>query len=159
MQVYIIVVGKIREAHISAGIRHYLKRLRAYGRFEIREIKEESYRDPLSPGQMGQVVEAEGKRLLAAVPPDSFVVALTPQGQLYSSPELAKLVGDLLVRGQSRLAFLIGGSLGLSPEVLDRADLRLSFSPLTFPHQLFRLMLVEQLYRVATILRGEPYHR
>jgi 23S rRNA (pseudouridine1915-N3)-methyltransferase len=159
LQVDIIAVGKIREAYIATGIHQYMKRLRAYGRFAIREIKEESYRDPLTTGQMEQVLQAEGERLLAAVPPDSFVVALTPEGRLYSSPELAKLMGDLIIRGQSRFAFLIGGSLGLSPEVLNRADLRLSFSPLTFPHQLFRLMLVEQLYRAATILRGEPYHR
>ena len=159
MHVYIIAVGKIREAYIAVGFGHYLTQLRDYALFVIRELKEESYRDPLSPGQTEQVLKAEGERLLAAVPPDSFVVALTPQGQLYSSPELAKLMGDLIVRGQSKFAFLIGGSLGLSSEVLDRADLCLSFSPLTFPHQLFRLMLLEQLYRAATILRGEPYHR
>lgn len=159
MEVYIVAVGKVKEKFLVAGIEEYAKRLRPYIKLEIREGAEEKVPDPLSPGQAARIMELEGRSLLRLLPPGAYTIALDRQGQMLSSEELAEHMAYLALRGRSQVAFVIGGTLGLSEEVLARADFKLSFSRLTFPHQLMRLLLLEQLYRAWKIQRGEPYHR
>ncbi|MGI6038433.1 MAG: 23S rRNA (pseudouridine(1915)-N(3))-methyltransferase RlmH [Limnochordia bacterium] len=159
MHLSIIAIGRVREPYLVAGMREYEKRLRAYGRISIREIKEEPYRDPVGDHQAWEIKEKEGARILAAVAPTDYLIALDPQGRSFTSEGFAQHIQQRLVEGRSSISFAIGGSLGLGNNVRQRADLILSFSQFTFPHQLFRLILLEQLYRMATILRGEPYHR
>lgn len=158
MEVYIVAVGKVKEKFIVAGIEEYNRRLKPYLRLEIREGTEEKIPRHPSPGQVERILDIEGRSLLNLLPPAAYVVALDREGQMFSSEELAKWLEELPLRGYNQIAFLIGGTLGLSPAVLARAHLKLSFSRFTFPHQLMRLLLLEQLYRACKIQRGEPYH-
>jgi len=158
MEVYIIAVGKVREKFIAAGIEEYSRRLKPYLKLKIREGTEEKIPRNPSPGQVERILAIEGRSLLSLLPPSSYVVALDKEGQMLSSEELAEWLGETALRGYSQIAFIIGGTLGLSPEVLARAHFKLSFSRLTFPHQLMRVLLLEQLYRACKIQRGEPYH-
>jgi 23S rRNA (pseudouridine1915-N3)-methyltransferase len=140
----------------GAPVAEFERRARRYFPLEVVEVKEES----ASRGRTSQqVMEEEGKRLLARVPAGAEVVALDRKGSQWSSEQLAQYLEDLAVRSSPGAAFLIGGALGLSDEVLDRANRRLSLSALTLPHELARLVVAEQLYRAGTILRGEPYHK
>lgn len=159
MQLEILTVGKIKEKFIAAGIEEYLKRLSPYAKVIIREVKDEKIPEEPSPAVRAALLEKEAVRLEALVKPGTFVVALAVHGREMSSLELAACLGDMAASGQSHITFLVGGSLGLAGRLLERADLVLSFSKLTFPHQLFRLLLLEQLYRAFRIIRGEPYHR
>lgn len=152
-------MGRLRKNYLGQGVGDYQKRLAAYVRFSIVEVKEEPFSKPLHPHKREGVLQREGERLLARLSPRSFVCALDRRGQQLSSPELAAFLQELAVRGPGQIDFIIGGSLGLAPFVLKRADLLLSFSKFTFPHQLMRLILLEQIYRAFTLLRGESYHK
>ncbi|QQE74421.1 23S rRNA (pseudouridine(1915)-N(3))-methyltransferase RlmH [Brevibacillus composti] len=159
MQITIVSVGKLKEKYLREGIEEYAKRLSAYCRLQIVEVSDEKAPEELSASEMEQVKRKEGERILAQIKPDHYVIALAIEGQMWSSEKLSAEMDKLALHGRSQLAFVIGGSLGLSAEVLKRSDLQLSFSKMTFPHQLVRLMLVEQVYRAFRIGRGEPYHR
>jgi 23S rRNA (pseudouridine1915-N3)-methyltransferase len=123
------------------------------------EVADEKAPEELSPTEMEQVKRREGERILAQLKPDQYVIALDIDGQMWSSEKLSAELDRLALHGRSQIAFVIGGSLGLSPQVLKRADAQLSFSKMTFPHQLVRLILLEQVYRAFRISRGEPYHK
>lgn len=159
MQITIVSVGKLKEKYLREGIEEYAKRLSAYCRLQIVEVSDEKAPEELSASEMEQVKRKEGERILAQIKPDHYVIALAIEGQMWSSEKLSAEMDKLALHGRSQLAFVIGGSLGLSAEVLKRSDLQLSFSKMTFPHQLVRLMLVEQVYRAFRIGRGEPYHK
>lgn len=156
MNISIITVGKLKEKYLKLGIDEYLKRLSAYAKVEIIEVADEKAPEELSEVEMMQVKQKEGERILAKLSADTYVIALAIQGKMQSSEELAKELDRLATYGKSKIAFVIGGSLGLSNEVLKRSNEQLSFSRMTFPHQLMRLILVEQIYRAFRINRGEP---
>ncbi|MBT2684843.1 MULTISPECIES: 23S rRNA (pseudouridine(1915)-N(3))-methyltransferase RlmH [Bacillaceae] len=159
MNISIVTVGKLKEKYLKQGIEEYLKRLGSYAKVEVIEVPDEKAPEELSETEMVQVKQKEGERILAKIGPDTYVIALAINGKLKSSEELADTLDKLATYGKSKIAFVIGGSLGLSDEVLKRADEQLSFSKMTFPHQLMRLILVEQIYRAYRINRGEPYHK
>ena len=159
MDIRIAAVGKVKERYLRDGIAEYTKRLGRYGHIDIVEAREERAPETLSEKEMEQVKEREGASLLKLCRPGACRVALAIEGDRLSSEELAHYIRELETGGVSRMDFMIGGSLGLSDEVLASAERRLSFSPMTFPHQLMRLILLEQLYRAAKINRGEVYHK
>ncbi|WP_264739985.1 23S rRNA (pseudouridine(1915)-N(3))-methyltransferase RlmH [Cytobacillus firmus] len=159
MNISIITVGKLKEKYLKQGIDEYLKRLSAYAKMDIIEVPDEKAPEELSETEMLQVKQKEGERILSKIHPDAHVIALAIEGKMKSSEELADSLDKLATYGKSKIAFVIGGSLGLSQEVLRRADEKLSFSKMTFPHQLMKLILLEQVYRAFRINRGEPYHK
>jgi 23S rRNA (pseudouridine1915-N3)-methyltransferase len=159
VNISIVTVGKLKEKYLKQGIEEYVKRLSAYAKIEVIEVADEKAPEELSELEMIQVKQKEGERILAKVAQDTYVIALAIDGKLRSSEELADSLDKLATYGKSKIAFIIGGSLGLSEEVLSRANEHLSFSRMTFPHQLMRLILVEQIYRAFRINRGEPYHK
>jgi 23S rRNA (pseudouridine1915-N3)-methyltransferase len=159
VNISIVTVGKLKEKYLKQGIEEYLKRLTSYAKVEIIEVADEKAPEELSELEMEQVKQKEGERILAKISQDTHVIALAINGKMQSSEELADSLDKLATYGKSKLAFVIGGSLGLSDEVLRRSNDQLSFSKMTFPHQLMRLILVEQIYRAFRINRGEPYHK
>jgi len=159
VNISIITVGKLKEKYLKMGIDEYLKRLSAYAKVEVIEVADEKAPEELSETEMLQVKQKEGERILGKISQDTYVIALAIQGKMQSSEELANTLDKLATYGKSKIAFVIGGSLGLSDEVLKRANEHLSFSKMTFPHQLMKLILVEQIYRAFRINRGEPYHK
>lgn len=159
MNLHVIAVGKIKESYIRKGLAEYSKRLTAYGKLKIVEVKEESFSEPLSEKEINNILDKEGERILQRIPDRSMVIALDRLGDMVSSERLAQRLTEVTLHGKSTITWIIGGSFGLSPEVINRADWSLSFSHMTFPHQLMRLILLEQLYRVCTIIRGEKYHK
>lgn len=159
MNITIVTVGKLKEKYLKQGIDEYVKRLSAYAKIEIVEVSDEKAPEELSENEMDLVKQKEGERILSKIAPDTYVIALAINGKLKSSEELADGLDKLATYGKSKIAFVIGGSLGLSQEVLARSNEQLSFSKMTFPHQLMRLILVEQIYRAFRINRGEPYHK
>ena len=156
MNISIITVGKLKEKYLKQGIEEYLKRLTAYAKVEMIEVADEKAPEELSGLEMVQVKQKEGERILAKISQDTYVIALAIQGKLASSEELADSLDKLATYGKSKIAFVIGGSLGLSEDVIKRSNEQLSFSRMTFPHQLMRLILVEQIYRAFRINRNEP---
>ena len=158
MNIRILAVGKLKEKFFEEGCREYEKRLSRYCALTVREVPDEKAPERLSPAEEEQVKEREGKRLLSLVDPKEHVIALTVTGKAYTSEALAERIGALRDRGKD-VSFLIGGSLGLSPEAVRRADEELSLSQLTLPHRLARLVLLEQLYRSWKILNNETYHK
>lgn len=159
MNISVITVGKLKEKYLKQGIEEYVKRLSAYAKIDIIEIPDEKAPETLSEMEMLQVKAKEGERILAKISDDTHVIALAIEGKMKSSEELAETIDKLATYGKSKIAFVIGGSLGLSKDVMKRANDTLSFSKMTFPHQLMRLILVEQVYRAFRINRGEPYHK
>ena len=159
MNISVITVGKLKEKYLKQGIGEYVKRLSAYAKIDIIEIPDEKAPETLSDMEMLQVKAKEGERILAKISDDTHVIALAIEGKMKSSEELADTIDKLATYGKSKVAFVIGGSLGLSADVMKRANDTLSFSKMTFPHQLMRLILVEQIYRAFRINRGEPYHK
>jgi 23S rRNA (pseudouridine1915-N3)-methyltransferase len=159
VNISIITVGKLKEKYLKQGIEEYLKRLTAYAKVDVMEVADEKAPEVLSELEMVQVKQKEGERILAKISQDTYVIALAIQGKLSSSEELADSLDKLATYGKSKIAFVIGGSLGLSEEVIKRSNEQLSFSRMTFPHQLMRLILVEQIYRAFRINRNEPYHK
>jgi 23S rRNA (pseudouridine1915-N3)-methyltransferase len=159
VNISIITIGKLKEKYLKQGIEEYLKRLSSYAKVEIIELTDEKAPENLSESEMEQVKQKEGERILAKISDDTHVIALAINGKQKSSEELAKEIDSLATYGKSKIAFVIGGSLGLSSEVMKRSNAALSFSKMTFPHQLMRLVLVEQIYRAFRIIRNEPYHK
>ncbi|MCM3441904.1 23S rRNA (pseudouridine(1915)-N(3))-methyltransferase RlmH [Metabacillus halosaccharovorans] len=159
MNISIITIGKLKEKYLKQGIDEYLKRLTSYAKMEIIELPDEKAPENLSEIEMEQVKEKEGERILSKISDDTHVIALAIEGKMKSSEQLAKDLDQLATYGKSKVAFVIGGSLGLSSAVMKRSNDSLSFSKMTFPHQLMRLILLEQVYRAFRINRGEPYHK
>jgi 23S rRNA (pseudouridine1915-N3)-methyltransferase len=155
----ILAVGRLKEKYLAEGAAEYLKRLAPYARVEIEEVSDENCPDNLSPAEREKVKGKEGERLLKRLRRDTYLVALDLRGRMYTSEEMAGVLGKLALEGTGDITFVIGGSLGLSKAVLEKADLRLSFSRLTFPHQLMRVILLEQIFRWFKIARGELYHK
>ncbi|MBD8071599.1 23S rRNA (pseudouridine(1915)-N(3))-methyltransferase RlmH [Bacillus sp. PS06] len=159
MNITIFSIGKLKEKYLKQGIDEYLKRLSAYAKVEVVELPDEKAPETLSDIEMEQIKQKEGDRILAKLSDDTHVIALAIEGKMKSSEQLAADLDKLATYGKSKIAFIIGGSLGLSSDVMKRANDTLSFSKMTFPHQLMRLILVEQVYRAFRINRGEPYHK
>ncbi|MDF2909896.1 MAG: rRNA ((1915)-N(3))-methyltransferase RlmH [Sporolactobacillus laevolacticus] len=159
MNITILTVGKLKEKYFIQGIAEYAKRLGPYAKVTIIEVPDEKAPENLSAAEVEQVKQAEGERLLKKLPTNAYVIALAINGKQMPSEEFAEKIRELATYGHSDIAFIIGGSNGLSDEVLRHADFQLSFSKFTFPHQLMRLILIEQIYRAFKIMRGEPYHK
>ncbi|TWT27031.1 23S rRNA (pseudouridine(1915)-N(3))-methyltransferase RlmH [Planomicrobium sp. CPCC 101110] len=159
MNISIISVGKLKEKYLKSGIEEYTKRLGSYAKMNEVEVPDEKAPEQLSDADMEIVKKKEGDRILAKIPQDAYVIALAIDGKMKTSEQLAKDMESLMTYGRSKVVFVIGGSLGLHDEVLKRADEKLSFSKMTFPHQLMKLILVEQVYRAFRIMKGEPYHK
>lgn len=158
MKITIACVGKIKEKYLTAGIEEFSKRLTPFCKLETLAINEERMPDNPSPAEKQQVLERETQRLLAIIPANSYVILLDVIGKQLSSPELAAKLDELALAGNSHITFVIGGSFGYTDALRKRADLALSFSKMTFTHQMIRLLLIEQIYRAFKISRGEKYH-
>ncbi len=156
--VTVITVGTLKESYLREAVAEYEKRLSQFAKVEHTELKEERIADESDPGQIRRALECEGEKILAAVPAGSYTVALCVEGKQMSSPALAEAL-DRGSDGSGKLCFIIGSSHGLAPAVKSAANLRLSVSALTFPHQLMRVMLAEILYRSFSILAGKSYHK
>ena len=159
MKITCVVVGKIKEKYFTDAIKEYSKRLSRYCKLEIVELADEKTPDGASEAEEVAIREKEGERILKALKDDAYVIALAIEGKMLDSVELSQKIERLGVSGTSHIAFVIGDSLGLAPAVMKRADYALSFSRMTFPHQLMRVVLLEQLYRSYRILKNEPYHK
>ncbi|KAF1085969.1 Ribosomal RNA large subunit methyltransferase H [Sporotomaculum syntrophicum] len=159
MRIAVASVGKLKEKYWREAIAEYSKRLAAYCRLEISEVSDESHAEELSAAEVDMVKQREWERLCRHLRADTYLVALDVKGEPVSSEELAERIDKLTLKGHSDITFIIGGSLGLSEQALKQAHWRLSFSRMTFPHQLMRVVLLEQIYRAYKIIRGEPYHK
>ncbi|MDU2063229.1 MAG: 23S rRNA (pseudouridine(1915)-N(3))-methyltransferase RlmH [Sporomusaceae bacterium] len=158
MHIQIVTVGKIKEKYLSAGIAEFTKRLTPFCKLQIVELAEEKMPDNPSAAEKAKTLEKEGERIIKALRPASYVILLDVIGKALSSEDLAEKLERLSVTGQSDVTFIIGGAFGLSDAVRQAADERISFSKMTFTHQMIRLLLVEQVYRAFKINRGEKYH-
>lgn len=158
MKITLACVGKIKEKYLTAGIDEFTKRLTPFCKLEVVSINEERMPDNPSDAEKQQVLARETQRLMAVIPENSYVILLDVIGRQLSSPELAAKMDALALEGKSHLTFVIGGAFGYTDELRRRADFALSFSKMTFTHQMIRLLLVEQIYRAFKISRGEPYH-
>lgn len=159
MKINLISVGKIKEKYFVDAIKEYTKRLGKYCSLKVIEVPDEKAPENLSDKEMIQVKDKEGERILSKMDDNTYLIALAIDGKQLSSEELSAKIDDLGVMGRSNLTFVIGGSLGLSDNVLKKADFKLSFSKMTFPHQLMKVVLLEQIYRAFRISRNEPYHK
>ncbi|MFF5996384.1 23S rRNA (pseudouridine(1915)-N(3))-methyltransferase RlmH [Lysinibacillus sp. KU-BSD001] len=159
MNITIISVGKLKEKYLKMGIDEYAKRLSSYAKLDFVEVPDEKAPEQLSDAEMEQVKKKEGERILAKVNDGTYVIALALDGKMKTSEQMAADLDALMTYGKSKVAFIIGGSLGLHDDVLKRADEKLCFGKMTLPHQLMKLVLVEQIYRSFRIIKGEPYHK
>lgn len=159
MKLTLITVGKIKEKYLRDAVAEYSKRLSRYCKLEILETADERTPEDASEAAEEALRDKEGKRILKLVREDAYVITLEIQGEMPDSVELADKLEKLGVKGISHIVFIIGGSIGLSKEVCLRSDYALSFSRMTFPHQLMRVILLEQIYRSFRIIHGEPYHK
>ena len=159
MKITVLTVGKLKEKYFVQAVAEYAKRLGKYCTLTIEEVADEKTPDSASEHMEDLIREKEGQRLMKLIRDDAYVIALAIDGEMLDSVQLSKKIDGLTVRGTSHIQFIIGGSLGLSPEVLSRANYHLSFSKMTFPHQLMRVILLEQIYRAFRIQRNEPYHK
>lgn len=159
MNIKILAVGKLKEKYFKDGIAEYKKRMSKFAKVELIEVPDEKAPESLSEAEMQQVKDAEGERLLSKIKDRDWVIALAIEGKQRSSEAFAKEIDQLATYGHSDIDFVIGGSLGLSKAVMKRADNTLSFGKLTMPHQLMRLVLIEQVYRAFMINIGSPYHK
>lgn len=159
MNITIISVGKLKEKYLKAGIAEYLKRMKSYADVKIIEVNDEPAGNNLSAKEIEQVKEIEGRKIIEKIPERSEVVALDLRGKQLTSEDFAKHIDETTTYGSSHIVYIIGGSHGLSDEVLKQTQLKVSFGKLTYPHQLMRLILVEQIYRAFKILNNEPYHK
>lgn len=159
MNIDIIVIGDVKEKYLRDAIAEYEKRLKPYANLTTYELKEARLSANPSEKDIEQALEIEGQEILGKINPRAYVCALCVEGKQLSSEDLSARMDSITVDGYNDLVFIIGGSNGLSPEVKKRANLKLSFSKMTFPHQLMRVILLEQIYRGFRILRGEPYHK
>lgn len=159
MRITVVCVGKIKEKYFTMGIDEYSKRLSRYCKLEIIQVPDEKTPDNASEAEELMIKKKEGERILKNIKDNAYVIALAIEGKMLTSEELADKIDKLGVGGDSHIVFVIGGSLGLDDEVLKRADYKLSFSKMTFPHQMMRMVLLEQIYRGYRIMNGEPYHK
>lgn len=159
MKIKIVTVGKLKEKYLKDGIIEYSKRISRFATVEMIELADEKTPDRASDSENAKILDLEGNRILSKIGDREFVVVLAIEGKTLSSEEFSKQLEQASINGYSTLTFVIGGSLGLSPQVKNRANLSLSFGRLTLPHQLMRLVLVEQIYRAFTIQQGSPYHK
>lgn len=159
MKITLITVGKIKEKYLRDAIGEYSKRLSRYCKLEVVEVADEKTPDNASETVENQIRQKEAERILKHIKDDSYVITLEINGKMLDSPGLAEKIENLGTKGESHLTFVIGGSIGLGEEVLKRSDFGLSFSKMTFPHQLMRVILLEQIYRNFRIINGEPYHK
>lgn len=159
MKITVIGVGRLKEKYWQAAIDEYSKRLSKYVKLDIIEVPDEKAPENLSAAEEEIVKKNEGERILKNIRDGAYVIALAINGKMLGSEELSEFLNERMVRGAGHIVFVIGGSLGLSSEVLDRADYKLSFSKMTFPHQMMRVILLEQFYRAVKIMKNEPYHK
>ena len=159
MKIKIVTVGKLKEKYLKDGIAEYMKRLNRFCKVEMIELADEKTPDKASDLENQQILEKEGNKILAKINEREFVIALAIEGNQFPSEKFSQLMMDTTVHGFSDITFVIGGSLGLSPAVKKRANLLMSFGKLTLPHQLMRLVLIEQIYRAFMIQQGSPYHK
>ncbi|MBR6698258.1 MAG: 23S rRNA (pseudouridine(1915)-N(3))-methyltransferase RlmH [Lachnospiraceae bacterium] len=159
MKITLITVGKIKEKYWNMAIDEYTKRLSRYCKLNIIEVADEKTVEDPSEAQANAIKDKEGERILSNIPEGAYVIALAIEGKMLDSVELSKKIDDLALMGNSNIVLIIGGSLGLSENVMKRADYKLSFSKMTFPHQMMRVILLEQIYRAFRISNGEPYHK
>ena len=159
MKIKIVTVGKLKEKYLKDGIAEYVKRISRFAKLEMIELTDEKTPDKASELENQKILETEGERILSKVGERDFVVVLAIEGKTLSSEEFSKQLEQASIKGYSTLTFIIGGSLGLARVVKNRANLSVSFGRLTLPHQLMRLVLVEQIYRAFTIQQGSPYHK
>jgi 23S rRNA (pseudouridine1915-N3)-methyltransferase len=159
MKITLVTVGKVKEKYFQGAIAEYSKRLSRYCKLEIIEVSDEKTPDKASKAEEEQIKQKEGERILKHLKEDAYTIALTIDGRQLDSVELSNKLEKLGITGESHLIFVIGGSLGLCEEVIQRSDYRLSFSNMTFPHQLMRVILLEQIYRAYRIMQNEPYHK
>lgn len=159
MKIQILCVGKLKEKYLKDGIAEYLKRLQRYAVVEIIEVADEQTPDNASAAEEAQIKAKEGQRLMKYIKDDTYLIALAIEGNMLTSEQLAAKFEKLALDGHSHITMVIGGSLGLDPAIIQQADYLLSFSKMTFPHQLMRLILTEQIYRSYRIIKGEPYHK
>ena len=159
MKIKVVTVGKLKEKYLKDGIAEYTKRISRFAKLEMTELTDEKTPDKASELENQKILETEGARILSKVRERDFVVVLAIEGKTFSSEDFSKQLEQASIKGYSTLTFIIGGSLGLAPIVKNRANLSVSFGRLTLPHQLMRLVLVEQIYRAFTIQQGSPYHK
>lgn len=159
MRITVVAVGKIKEKYLRDGIAEYCKRLSKYCKLEIVEVADEKTPDHASDTVEAMIQAKEGERILKQIREEAYVITLEIGGKQLSSEELSETIEELGIRGISHIVFVIGGSIGLGEAVLRRSDFALSFSKMTFPHQLMRMVLLEQVYRSYRIIHGEPYHK
>ena len=159
MKITVICVGKSNEKFYTDAVKEYAKRLSRYCKLDIIEVADEKTVENASENVDLMIKRKEGDRILKNVSDDSYVIAMAIEGKMMTTVELSEKINDLAISGRSSITFIIGGSLGLAPEVMARADYKLSFSKMTFPHMLFRVMLLEQIYRSFRIINHEPYHK
>lgn len=159
LKITVACVGRLKEKYLTDAVREYEKRLSRYCRLQWIEVQDERTLQDASPAENSRILRAEGERLRKAIPTGSFLIALDLRGEMLSSEEFAGRIERLCAEGTSHIVFIIGGSTGLDPEILKCAGLRVSFSRMTFPHQLMRVVLAEQVYRAFRIIHGEPYHK
>lgn len=159
MKITLVTVGKIKERFYTDAIEEYSKRLSRYCKLEMIQMADEKTPDRASENEERKIKDKEGERILSSIKEGTYVAALAIEGEMLDSVKLSEKIDSLGVRGTSHIVFVIGGSLGLSDTVLKRADYKLSFSKMTFPHQLMRVILLEQIYRSYRIMYGEPYHK
>ena len=159
MKITCIAVGKVKEKYYTDAVKEYAKRLSRYCKLEIVELADEKTPDGASEAEEAAILGREGERILKTLREDAYVIALAIEGKALDSVEFSGRIKQLGIRGVSHIVFVIGGSLGLAPAVMGKADETLSFSKMTFPHQLMRVILLEQVYRGFRIMKGEPYHK
>lgn len=159
MKVKIITVGRLKEKYLVEGVKEYCKRLTNYCKLEVIEVADESIPDNASVAMEEIVKEKEGNKIVDKIKTDDYVILLDVSGKQIDSVELSKHIEQCMINGKSSIVFVIGGSLGHGNKILDRANFRLSFSKMTFPHQLMKLILVEQVYRAFKIMKNENYHK
>ena len=159
MKITVITVGKLKEAFYREAVSEYGKRLSRYCKLEIREVEDEKTIEGASGKAQEQILAREAERILRFLPENAYVITLEIEGRMYDSEAFAEKIQDLGINGASHIVFVIGGSLGLHNIIKKRADLAVSFSKMTFPHQLMRVVLLEQIYRAYRIINGEPYHK
>lgn len=159
MKITIIGPGKLKEKYLKDGIEEFKKRLTTYTKLEIIEVKDEKCPENLSIADMDIVKKREGENILSKINQSSYIITLELEGKQLSSVELSKKIENITLNGYSHITFIIGGSLGLHKNVRDLSQYKLCFSRMTFPHQLMKLILIEQIYRSFRILKNEPYHK
>lgn len=159
MKIKLVTIGKLKEKYLKEGIAEYSKRLSRFTKVEIIELADEKTPDKASQLENQQILAKEGERVLSKITDREFVIALAIEGQQFPSEKFSLLIEDASIKGFSNITFIIGGSLGLSSQVKERANLLMSFGKLTLPHQLMRLVLIEQIYRAFMIQQGSPYHK